>query len=590
MRAQTPAVSAADLRAHVKVLASDALEGRAAGSTGSRLAAEYIARRFRALGLGNYSEYREYIREFEFVSGLKLGDGNSLLLADRRTGASVGGTLHGDFRPLGFSARDSVAVPCVFAGYGIVAPEKEYDDYAGVDVAGKAVVVLRYSPEGSDPHSDFNRHSSLRNKVRIAREKGARAFILITGPCDEPEDELLKLSYDRAFAGSGIPAVSMKRSLLEMMLGEGFPTLAAIQDSINRTKRPLSFSLHPWSISLRCDVVAIPDTAANVVGYLEGADPALRDEAIVIGAHFDHLGFGGEGSGSLVPDTHAVHNGADDNASGVAGLLELAEYFAAGAARPARTLVFAAFDGEEAGTLGSARFVKDPPLPAERIVAMLNMDMVGRLRRNELTIHGTGTSPAWDSLVGEASAAVQGEGSLPFALTKVEDGFGPSDHSQFYARDIPVLFFFTGSHDDYHKPSDDWDRINYDGQERVVRFVADLAYRAASLSSRPGFARVASTRPPGMGDTRGFSVTLGIVPDPGQAAGGMRIGGIRPDGPAEKAGLRAGDLLVEMAGKQVLSIYDYMGILGELKAGQEVSVKVRRDGELVETRAVMKKR
>jgi hypothetical protein len=324
---------------------------------------------------------------------------------------------------------------------------------------------------------------------------------------------------------------------------------------------------------------------SNVVGFLEGKDPGKKHEAVVLGAHFDHLGMGGPGSGSLDPDTAAIHNGADDNASGTAGVLELAQRLAADSASLQRTVVFTFFSGEELGTLGSAHYVSSPLVPLTSTVAMLNLDMVGRLKDDQLTVGGSGTSPLWADLLRRENP----DSSL--TLTLNPDGYGPSDHASFYAKDIPVLFFFTGIHDDYHRPSDDWETLNYPGEERVVRYVYRIAREVIAGRERPTFARVQSARPAmGGGDSRGFSVTLGIVPDYVGGTEGMKVSGVRAGGPAEKAGLISGDIIVRMAGKQVLNIYDYMGILTELKAGDIVEVEVRRDGKPVTLTATMAKR
>jgi hypothetical protein len=324
---------------------------------------------------------------------------------------------------------------------------------------------------------------------------------------------------------------------------------------------------------------------ANVIGFLEGKDPAMKDQALILGAHFDHLGMGGPGSGSLMPDTVAIHNGADDNASGTAGLLELAQLLASDSAGLRRTVVFAFFSAEELGTIGSSRYVSSPLVPLASTVAMLNMDMVGRLRDNSLTVGGSGTSPLWTDLLNRENS------DSSFKLTLNPDGYGPSDHASFYAKDIPVLFFFTGIHDDYHRPADDWETLNYEGEERVVRYVYRVAREVIAGKERPAFARVQSQRPSmGGGDARGFSVTLGVIPDYAEGGTGMKIGGIRPGGPAEKAGLKSGDVIVKMAGKNVLNIYDYMGILAELKAGDVVEVQVQRGEQAVTVSATMASR
>jgi len=333
------------------------------------------------------------------------------------------------------------------------------------------------------------------------------------------------------------------------------------------------------------DVQTIKAQTANVIGVLEGRDPTLKTEYLILGAHFDHLGWGGPNSGSTRPDTIAIHHGADDNASGTAGLLEVAQKLASTRSQLKRSILIIFFSGEELGTLGSSYYVNNPSIPLSQSIAMLNMDMVGRLENRSLTIGGSGTSPAWKDLIPKYNK------DSAFVLKLEPDGFGPSDHSSFYGKNIPVLFFFTGTHSDYHKPSDEWTRINYDGEQRVVKYVYEITKDLTSMTEKPAYARVesASSRG-GAGDTRSFSVTLGIVPDFGQNTEGMKVSAVQPNRPGEKAGLRAGDVITKMAGKKILNIYDYMGVLGELKAGDVVDLEVLRDGVAVSLKATMEKR
>jgi hypothetical protein len=584
-QSSSPDITAEELRAHVKYLASDELEGRGSGTEGNRKAAEYLVQQFKSYGLMPAGTDGGYVQEFEFVSAIKLGKKNSLTLhtADGKDRALAVNT---DFRPLGFSANANVAGPVVFAGYGIAAPEKNYDDYAGLDVQGKIVIALRYGPDGNDMHSEFYRFTSLRNKARYAREKGAAALVIV----DATTDELAKLTYDQSFASSGIPCASLKQSFLDQLLSSRKRSVKEIVDSIKASRRPVTLSLPDVSISLETDVEKVMAKTSNVLGYLKGTDPRLSSEVIVIGAHFDHLGYGGEGSGSLVPDVHEIHNGADDNASGTAALLELAQKFASNKTSVARTLLFIGFSGEELGTLGSEYYVNHPFFPLDKTIAMINMDEVGRLKDNVLTVYGTGTSPEWNTLLKKYNTGSSSV-SDTFALKLVTDGYGPSDHAQFYGKDIPVLFFFTGTHSDYHRPSDDWDKINYDGEEHVVRYIFTIANELQTQSQKPLFTKAQSTTPTGGGgDGRGFTVTLGVIPDYGETTEGMKIGGTRPNGPAEKAGLKAGDIITKFAGKKVMNIYDYMGILGELKPGDVAEIEVLRDGKTMTFSATMQKR
>ncbi|MEW6511912.1 MAG: M20/M25/M40 family metallo-hydrolase [Bacteroidota bacterium] len=584
LRAQdsTPEITAGELTAHIKYLASDSLEGRGSGTRGNTLAASYIVERLRSYGIAPAGDSGTYYQSFEFVSAVRLGSGNALTFTGPPAGKTKALVADVEFRPFGFTSNTTVSGPLVFAGYGISAPDKSYDDYSGIDVTGKVVLVLLYSPDGADPHGELNQFSSFRNKARIARDKGAAALIVVTGPNDEQEDELIKLAFDQAFASSGIPAISIKRSAVE-----GFfttRTLKDIQDSIKATRRPVTFDIAGVKVALTTEVIQLRAKTANVIGTLPGTDPALNAQSVVLGAHFDHLGYGGPGSGSLVPDTLAVHHGADDNASGTAGLLELAQAFAAERQSLKRRLIFTFFSGEELGTLGSQYYVNHPPFPLAGMTAMVNMDMIGRLDQHTLTVYGTGTSPGWRSLLEKHNT------DSTFVLKFVPDGFGPSDHAQFYAKDIPVLFFFTGTHNDYHKPSDTWDRINSPAEQQIVRYVRDIVRDIDAGAERPLFTKAVSTAPAGGGDTRGFRVTLGVVPDYAEGTEGMKIGGLRPGGPAEKAGMKAGDVIVKMGGKKIMNIYDYMGMLGELKAGDMVTVEVLRDGKLLTLTAQMEKR
>jgi aminopeptidase YwaD len=584
----SPEITSEELREHVRYLASDALQGRGSGSEGNAAAAAYIERHIKLYGLKPGGASGGYYQPFDFISAVKLGEKNTVTV--KGPGIQGGAktlTVDKDFRPFGFSSTGAANGELVFVGYGVSAPEKQYDDYAGIDVKDKIVVMLRYGPDGSSPRGDFQRHTGLRNKARIAREKGAAAMIMLNGPADESDDNLYRLALDQGAGSSGIIALSMKRDVLDAAFDRSGWTLKGLQDSMRASLKPRSFPLADSRADLEIEVLRVTSTTSNIVGYIEGTDPLLKNEVVILGAHMDHLGMGGPGSGSMSPDTIAIHNGADDNASGTASLLELAQAFGARSSALHRTYVFAFFSGEELGTLGSAHYVTAPTFPLNQSVAMLNMDMVGRLQDRKLSVGGTGTSPVWPEFLTRHNA------DSTFALTFNPDGFGPSDHAVFYGKDIPVLFFFSGTHDDYHKPSDDWDKLNYDGQQKIAQYVEAIVGDIDTMRTRPGFVRVqvaSSGRGGAGGDSRGFSVTLGIVPDVSEGSTGMKISGIRPNGPAEKAGLKAGDIILSMGGKKILNVYDYMGILGELKAGDEVTVEVNRDGTLMELKASMQKR
>jgi Zn-dependent M28 family amino/carboxypeptidase len=317
-------------------------------------------------------------------------------------------------------------------------------------------------------------------------------------------------------------------------------------------------------VTLATDIVRNEVPAYNVIGVLEGSDPVLKNENIVIGAHYDHLGRGGEGS--LAPRSGEIHHGADDNASGTAGMLELARLFSAQRPRPKRTLIFIAFSGEEEGLLGSNYYVNHPLVPLANTVAMINMDMIGRMKDRKLVIGGVGTAKEWRELIGQGS----------FELTLNEDGYGPSDHNSFYGKQVPVLFFWTGTHNDYHKPSDTFDKINYEDEARILSLVARIVRDVAAADKRVTYTTARSDAPPRTG---GFRVYLGTIPNYADTTDGVLIDGVRDASPAAKAGLKAGDRIVKIADREVKNVYDYTFALGEMKAGQEYVVEIKRGGE-----------
>jgi len=634
---QTPSVDR--LREIISYLASDKLEGRRTGSSGASLAAEYIAREFarcplrRSIGVDlpgmsilEADSPRRYMQEFPFVAGVELGKTNAMRLT-RHGGAH--GDISTDLRvgeewmPLGFTTNeqlDNVAV--AFAGYGISSAELKYDDYAVSSAKNRAAIVFSGTPDGDNPHGQFVRAGEIRFKAAAARAAGARALLIIANEEKLTNDRLSRLSYDNA-GDAGIPVLVVSRQAAANILGAPLSVFEKIADARNLPLKATQDSkLDPTitqtqvmrlpvgglNLSLATDVVRRESPSFNVVGILPGSDPKLKDEAIVIGAHYDHLGRGGEGS--LAPREGEIHHGADDNASGVAGLLELARLFSSQQPRPRRTIVFIAFSGEEEGLLGSNYYVNHPIVPLASTVAMINMDMIGRMKENKLIVGGMGTAQEWRPEIDSANSAEQmkvtagmsGAGvqatipsvagvtrpivvaangnpivsveyPQPFALTLNEDGYGPSDHSSFYAKQIPVLFFWTGTHDDYHKPSDTADKINYQDEARVVAFVARIINEIDKHDKRPTYT---VARSESQGRTMGFKVYLGTIPNYADSNDGLKLDGVRDDSPAAKAGLKAGDRVVKMAGREVKNVYDYTYALGEMKAGLEYEVEVLR--------------
>lgn len=612
--------SAGRLRETVTYLASDALEGRRTGSPGANDAAHYIAGEFQRLGLRPGSPVARgtrlkgemlarYQQRFPYVAGVELGK-NNLFVVDPRRANDIGQFRVGeDWMPLGFSSKgDVMRAEYIFAGYGITAAELKYDSY-GPLAKGKVAIALAGTPDGDNPHGQFARYEDVHWKAIAARNAGAKALLIIAQEENFKEDRLSQLRYDNSAGEAGLPVAVISRQMATKLFGSSRDPKQILSALTEAAKVPPHVDSLPPSartdnllvmnqgrtISLWIDIARHEVAASNVIGILEGSDPKLRDEAIVIGAHYDHLGRGGEGS--QAPRSGEIHHGADDNASGVAGLLELARIFSAQQPKPRRTLVFIAFSGEEEGLLGSNYYVNHPLVPLANVAAMINMDMIGRLKENKLIVGGVGTAPEWRGWLAQANPSVgmtatmrrpgtgdnvSGVGGSSanslkdFELTLNEDGFGPSDHSSFYGKKIPVLFFFTGSHEDYHKPSDTADKINYDGQVRIVALVARMVQAVDQNDKRPTYAVAKSDS---TGRASGFRVYLGTIPNYAETNDGVLLDGVRDDSPAAKAGLKAGDKIVKLAGRDVRNVYDYTYALGEMKAGQEYEIEIMRGSQ-----------
>ena len=575
----------ARIRHDVTYLASDELEGRLTGSKGATEAARYIANEFKKLGLKPLvgsartaaakqpTGATAYLQQFPYVSAVSAGKKNELLF----TRPTQGGTFKVvekelftpgvDWLPLGFSSSATVEGGIVFVGYGITATELNHDDYATANATGKIAIALQGTPDGDNPHSQFARFDGVRWKAVAARNAGAKALIIVALEPNLTYDRLAKLSYDNSAGDAGLPVVVISRPSIELLLHDSDVSLAQLEQS------PESRTL-TGDVRLTTDVVRNETPAYNVAGVLEGSDPLLKNEVIIIGAHYDHLGRGGEGSGSLAPRSGEIHHGADDNASGTAGVLELARLLSAQKPRPKRTIVFIAFSGEEEGLLGSSYYVNHPLLPLANTVAMINMDMIGRMKDNRLIVGGVGTAKEWRDLMSAAA-------DKTFQLTLNEDGFGPSDHSSFYAKQIPVLFFWTGTHNDYHKPSDTSDKIDYDDEARILALVARIVNRLDAADKRVTYTIAKSDPAP---RTTGFRVYLGTIPNYSDSNDGLLLDGIRDDSPAAKAGLKAGDKIVKIGDHEIRNVYDYTAALGEMKAGEEYVIEVLRGGQRISLR------
>ncbi|WP_165233068.1 M28 family peptidase [Aquisphaera insulae] len=580
------------LRADVTFLASDEREGRAPGSSGIEAAAKFIAETFKSLGLKTAPGADGYFQEFTLAGRPTLGAANDLAI-HTQNGKELRAELKTSYTPLAIGSSGSAEkMAIVFAGYGITARDEktglDYDDYAGIDVKGKAVLIIRREPQQDREDSPFNgrktsEYATFRHKATNAFQHGAAMVLLVNdlAGLEGGKDNLLGLVQVRREedTSSKLPFVMVTRDFADQILAAaGSPKLADIEARIDSDLRPRSRELQGVSVTARVTIDRPGITTRNVVGVLEGSGP-LADETIVIGGHYDHLGRGGLLSGSLAVLSSEIHNGADDNASGTATVLEMARRLSTRRDPLPRRVVFIAFSGEEKGLLGSQYYVDHPLFPLNKTVMMINFDMVGRLNlKRELTMIGTGTSPGSEFVV---EALGKSSGLTIKKVTGLTDGFGGSDHQSFYAKDVPVLFAFTGVHPDYHRPSDDSDRINYGGMARICDYMELLALDLIRRPERPAFARL---NPPRRESAQSGSVamgaTLGVMPDYGdEAKEGMKLSGVRDGGPAAKAGLKGGDVITSIENKKIATIYDYMESLKGYKPGQKIHVGVRRGGE-----------
>jgi hypothetical protein len=539
--------------AHVRYLSDDRLEGRAVGTDGARCAASYIADQFRAIGLDPAGTEGNYFQPFPIRKGAELGADNALGID------AAAFALGSDWQPLGFSGSTTLEGTLIFGGHGLSSPGNAEDRFARLDISGRVVVLEWGDPDA--PHG-----ASLRGdphfKATVAAGRGAAGVIVLA-----PEGMALPSLEAETRNALSLPVV--------LVAGTRSADVRAAAEDGGR-------------VVLRTDVRETRVDARNVAAVLPGTDPDLRDEYVIVGAHFDHLGLGGEGS--LAPDAREVHNGADDNASGTAAVIETARALAEGP-RPARSVLFLAFTGEERGLWGSAHFVAEPTIDLASAVAMLNLDMVGRVNGDAVTVFGFGTAAEWDEIVDAANAGLD----TPLAIAKAPDGYGPSDHSSFYAEGIPVLHFFSNTHEDYHRPSDDWQKINQNGLERVAELTTAIARRLGS--GGPGAVTLTAIQQeqPAAPSTSssasgGYGPYLGTIPDMTPRDFGLRLTGVREGSPADEGGLLAGDVVVEFGGEEITDIYAYTYALRDKRPGDEVVIVVEREGERVSLTVVLGER
>jgi Peptidase family M28/PDZ domain/PA domain len=566
-------------RAHVQTLASEKLEGRMAGSAGERLAAEYIAGELTRIGAKPLPGRSDVFHAFEFTAGTSDAGSNLTIAQTGDKPRTFTTTEH--VRALSFSDNGEVTGPVVFAGYGLVVPESQnfgYDSYAGLDVKDKIVLVLRYFPEDADQKTRaiLARYSDLRYKAMAARQRGARAMLVVTGPRSPNAGATIPMTFDTALAGSGIVAASISAAASGAMFATAGKDLEAVQkDMDSGNPHAAGFAIADVTVTVKSAVRRETQTARNVVAYLPATGPTTGVDRpwVALGAHYDHLGRGEHGN-SLAgkEETGRIHYGADDNASGTAAVLAIAETLSRQPRR--RNVLVGLWSAEEIGLIGSSAFVNDPPVPANQLAAYLNFDMVGRMVDNKLTIQATGTSPVWARLIEQANVAAG------FDVVLQPDPYQPTDVASFNQASVPSLSFFTSTHTDYHRPGDTPDKINYEDLDRVVAFAADLVKRIGDTPEAPQFTKV--DQPTG-GGRAGLRVFTGTIPDYATNVKGLLLGGVIGGGPAEQAGLQKGDVIVEIAGQSIANIYDYTYALELLKVGQPVKIVYMRGSERRET-------
>ena len=563
-----PEITTDEIKEHITFLASDSLKGRKPGTAEGKVAAQYIATEFEKAGLSKLGD--SFFQSFMVVTKVNEGKENHM------DAGSIATKIGEDYRPLAFSKNTKLKAEVVFAGYGIEfdGDSLKWNDYENIDVNGKWVMMLRQDPDVNNSDSPLIAQSSERAKVLLATDKGAAGVLFVSGVNTEKKDILDELYFDKSKSRASVPVIQITRNTANQFLSETGKTIEVLESKMISDMKPISLDTK-LTLSAETDVVFEKVETQNIIAKIEGSDATLKDEVVIIGAHYDHLGFGGPGSGSRAPDSLAIHNGADDNASGVAGILEIAEKMANSENKPKRTVIFMAFGAEEMGLLGSKFFTENPLIDIKKIKMMLNFDMIGRLdSARTLTIGGTGTTPVSEDIINKFAS----DKKINVQMSK--EGSGPSDHAAFYVKNIPVLFFFTGIHDDYHTPADDTHLINFEGEKDVLDIGYNIAQEFANMEVAPEFIKV--DVPSTTSNRRKLKVTFGIIPNyAGGDENGMRIDGVKGDGPASKGGMLKGDVIVAIDGKKVANIYDYMARLGRLKKGERCNVDVIRNGEKV---------
>ena len=570
---------------HVKFLASEDLEGRGNGGRGLESAAEYIAARFREAGLEPAGDAGTYFQRFEMTTGMSLEPGNSVTMHSGKS--AIGFDVGRDYEIVSTSGGHTSSpssLPVVFAGYGISAPAVRYDDYAGIDATGKAVLILTHEPQENDPRSAFEGqtntlHSTMMRKVEVARKNGAAAILVVDDRNHRPAtDRFRRWLRDPQAEDFGIPVFYLSRDLVQRALGTRL-SLDATSDEIDRDLAPKSRSLSDVTVTALDRTTRVRRPVRNVIGLLKGTDPSLESEAIIVGAHYDHLGRSGRFSMSQ-NTTGQIHHGADDNASGTAAVIEMARAAVEARKEFRRTVVFMTFAGEEHGLLGSSYYVNHPTMPLDGTIAMINLDMVGRAV-GRIMVDGLANAPSIEADL----AAAESSSSLKLKALRGGPGAGASDDATFLLRKIPSINFFSGFHSDYHRPSDTWEKIDAAGGAAVADLALALARQLANRGQRPPFVETVQQQDPhssgNVGAVSGYGPYFGSVPDFANEGQGVKFAEVRAGSPAAKAGLRGGDVMIGFGGTPIKTLYDFTFALREKKPGDRVDVIVLRDGKEV---------
>jgi hypothetical protein len=574
---------------YVKYLASEGMRGRETGSPELEKAAAFIRDQFRSMNLKPLSG-DSYYQDFEVTTSARLGSQNQVNYTLNRQKKTL--KFQQDFVPLNVSGGGKVSGEVVFAGYGITAPEYNYDDYAGLDAKDKIVLILRHEPQEFDDKSVFEgkvytAHAQIFSKAANAKMHGAKALLMVNDVAAHPDDgdKLEKFGTTAGPANGGIEFAQVKAEVADKWMESAGKSLSAIEAAIDKDLRPQSF-VFPASLAVEIDIRRDVKTVHNVGAYFPGETP----EYVILGAHYDHLGLGEQFS--LAPSlAGTIHPGADDNASGTAGVIELAHWFSR-EPKHKRGVLFLTFAGEELGLLGSSYYVNHPILPLANAVAMINMDMIGRIRDRKIYVGGVGTGTTFAELLKQVGPHHDFQADVT-----ERGGYGSSDHTSFTTKQVPVLFFFSGLHADYHKPSDTWDKIDAPDAVQLLDMIADVVNRLTDGSQRPQYVRVADPENPhgevashSTGTVSGYGPDFGSIPDFTELPNGVRFADVRPGSPAAKAGFKGGDILIEFDGKKIQNLYDFTYALRAKKPGQEVLVKVLRGDQTIEAKVLLTER